>query len=198
MSERSALFPLNTVLFPGCRLPLQIFEQRYLRLIKECLRDDNGFVVVLIAEGNEVGGAPEIFSVGTYVEITDWKSLDNGLLGVTITAGDKVHVDHPSAQHDGLLTAAVHPLAQMQHDKQLLDEYQDLADTLKQLENHPFASQFDIDVDYEDSRDVCHKLAYLLPISGHDKQTLLEITDTRQLCSQLRSVIIKLQNLEQN
>ncbi|MBT8439237.1 MAG: ATP-dependent protease, partial [Gammaproteobacteria bacterium] len=24
------MFPLNTVLFPGCILPLQIFEQRYL------------------------------------------------------------------------------------------------------------------------------------------------------------------------
>jgi Lon protease-like protein len=31
------LIPLQTVLFPGGRLPLKIFEQRYLDLLKQCL-----------------------------------------------------------------------------------------------------------------------------------------------------------------
>ena len=34
------LFPLHTVLFPGGRLPLKIFEQRYIEMAKACLRDD--------------------------------------------------------------------------------------------------------------------------------------------------------------
>ena len=33
-----ALFPLNTVLFPGCTLDLQIFEARYLDMIGRCMK----------------------------------------------------------------------------------------------------------------------------------------------------------------
>ena len=50
MSERIAdlpLFPLHTVLFPGGRLPLKLFEQRYLEMAKECLRTNAAFGVCL-------------------------------------------------------------------------------------------------------------------------------------------------------
>ncbi|MCA4046286.1 ATP-dependent protease, partial [Pseudomonas aeruginosa] len=32
------MFPLNAVLFPGCRLDLQIFEARYLDMISRCMK----------------------------------------------------------------------------------------------------------------------------------------------------------------
>jgi len=35
MSETLPLFPLSTVLFPGMRLPLNIFEDRYRRMIAD-------------------------------------------------------------------------------------------------------------------------------------------------------------------
>src|SRR5205085_12678722 len=53
--DNVALFPLNTVLFPGGRLPLRIFEQRYMEMAKGCLREGTPFGVCLIREGSEVG-----------------------------------------------------------------------------------------------------------------------------------------------
>ena len=38
-----ALFPLNTVLFPGCTLDLQLFEARYLDMISRCMKKGEGF-----------------------------------------------------------------------------------------------------------------------------------------------------------
>lgn len=35
---RLPLFPLDTVLFPGCVLDLQIFEARYLDMVSQCLK----------------------------------------------------------------------------------------------------------------------------------------------------------------
>ena len=35
---RYPLFPLGTVLFPGCNLDLQIFEARYLDMVSACMR----------------------------------------------------------------------------------------------------------------------------------------------------------------
>jgi Lon protease-like protein len=53
---RLPLFPLHTVLFPEATLALQIFEPRYREMIGRCLAHDETFGVVLILEGEEVGG----------------------------------------------------------------------------------------------------------------------------------------------
>lgn len=52
------LFPLGTVLLPGARLPLQLFEPRYLELARQLAEqpeDERRFGVVLIRKGHEVG-----------------------------------------------------------------------------------------------------------------------------------------------
>ena len=51
------LFPLDTVLFPGCMLDLQIFEARYLDMVSQCLKAGHGFGVVHILDGSEVCAA---------------------------------------------------------------------------------------------------------------------------------------------
>ena len=83
------MFPLSTVLFPDGALPLQVFEPRYLALVRDCLAggtgggvasvlgagrdvwtpDDRSFGVVLISRGSEVGGGDERFNLGTIARI---------------------------------------------------------------------------------------------------------------------------------
>ena len=183
---KHALFPLNTVLFPGSILPLQIFEQRYLNLVKDCMKQQTGFVVVLISEGKEVGTAPQIYSTGCYVEIVDWESLDNGLLGITIQAQYRARLSSSSVRDDGLLLAEVSPLYSTLDDNAILpDTFKPLSDTLKQLLQHPFADRYRDKVDFDDSADICYRLGELLPISNKQKQLLLETETTEQMLDQL-------------
>ena len=183
---KHALFPLNTVLFPGSILPLQIFEQRYLNLVKDCMKQQTGFVVVLISEGKEVGTAPQIYSTGCYVEIVDWESLDNGLLGITIQAQYRARLSSSSVRDDGLLLAEVSPLHSTLDDNAILpDTFKPLSDTLKQLLQHPFADRYRGKVDFDDSADICYRLGELLPISNKQKQLLLETETTEQMLDQL-------------
>jgi uncharacterized protein len=193
--DHAALFPLKTVLFPGSRLHLQIFEQRYLRLVKTSLRDNHGFVVVLISEGNEVGAAPEIYKTGVYANIVDWETLDNGLLGITIEASHRVRVTGPGVQDDGLLTGRIQSLPN-QNDATPDDRPQvsDLVDTLVALENHPYIEQQNISIDYSNASDVCYRLAQLLPVDSLVKQTLLEIDETAHRAERLRELIKKLED----
>ncbi|MCX2969076.1 MULTISPECIES: LON peptidase substrate-binding domain-containing protein [Streptomyces] len=55
---RLPLFPLNTVLFPGLVLPLNVFESRYRALVRDLLEvpedEPRPFGVVAIREGHEV------------------------------------------------------------------------------------------------------------------------------------------------
>lgn len=67
------LFPLRTVLFPGMLLPLQVFEERYLAMTRELLATGGVFGVLLIREGEEVGGGAIPFDVGTTASIEEWQ-----------------------------------------------------------------------------------------------------------------------------
>jgi hypothetical protein len=57
MSETLPLFPLATVLFPGMRLPLHIFEPRYRQLVRDLLDqpEPRQFGVIALRRGREVG-----------------------------------------------------------------------------------------------------------------------------------------------
>ena len=193
--DRAALFPLKTVLFPGSRLQLQIFEQRYLRLVKTCLRDNHGFVVVLISDGSEVGAAPEIYKTGIYADIVDWETLDNGLLGITIEARYRVRVSNPGAQDDGLLTGTIQSLMD-QNDvtPDAITLLNDLVVTLIALEKHPYIEQQNIRIDYGNASEVCYRLAQLLPVDELVKQSLLEIDETARRAQRLRELIKKLED----
>ncbi|MEV7771930.1 LON peptidase substrate-binding domain-containing protein [Kitasatospora sp. NPDC086791] len=58
MTERLPLFPLNTVLYPGLVLPLNVFEERYRRLVADLLDQPEDaprrFGVLAIKDGREV------------------------------------------------------------------------------------------------------------------------------------------------
>lgn len=68
MSEMLPLFPLTTVLFPGMRLPLHIFEERYQVLVTDLLAlpEPRRFGVIAIRSGGEVGtdGVTALHEVG--------------------------------------------------------------------------------------------------------------------------------------
>ena len=68
MSELLPLFPLSTVLFPGMRLPLHIFEERYRKLAAylQAQPEPRRFGVIAIRKGREVGpdGITALYDVG--------------------------------------------------------------------------------------------------------------------------------------
>ncbi len=63
------IMPLNTVLFPGAPASLYIHEERYRRMLAECLAEDGVFGVALLRSGKEVGGPGIPHDVGTLARI---------------------------------------------------------------------------------------------------------------------------------
>lgn len=82
------LFPLGTVLFPGMRLPLQLFEPRYLQMFEDISRDDSCFGVALIKEGVEVGEPAVPFDVGTIARVVQHENTDDGRI-VLMSIGEQ-------------------------------------------------------------------------------------------------------------
>ena len=78
------LFPLNTVLFPGATIPLQIFEERYKEMLKICLDSDARFGVSLIKKGQEVGGPAVPHRIGTIARILSVQEANGGKLYISV------------------------------------------------------------------------------------------------------------------
>jgi Lon protease-like protein len=88
------LFPLNTVLFPGMRMPLHIFEERYKLMIRECIERDAPFGVLLIREGEEVGGGAVPHNIGTTAHITQVEYLEDGRMNIFTMGQQRFRVNH--------------------------------------------------------------------------------------------------------
>lgn len=87
------LFPLHTVLFPGATIPLQIFEDRYKKMINYCLESDSMFGIVLIKEGDEVGGPAIPHHVGTVAKITNAREISGGRIYISVLGTKRFRIN---------------------------------------------------------------------------------------------------------
>ena len=189
------LFPLGTVLFSGGRLPLQIFEPRYLDMIGRCMKTETGFGVVLIKSGREAhqpgDGPPGLFDIGTYARIVDFNQLANGLLGVVCVGGEKFRIERSWAAPDHLVMAQVAFLPD-EDAGPVADEFGGLVDTLRVLAKHPMIQKMELAIDYDDVRSVSCRLAELLPLDAETKQSLLQMGTPHERLDEIRRLVAKL------
>jgi Lon protease-like protein len=188
VSEQIALFPLQTVLFPGGPLPLRIFETRYVDLIGRCMRAQTGFGVVLILQGGEVGGASEVADIGTYARIEDFSQLPDGLLGIFCRGERRFRLLSRDRQPDGLQTGDVEWLPQP-GPVPLPSEFRPLAQLLERVLPELGALYANTDTRFEDAEWVGNRLAEILPIEQREKQGLLEAGDPIARLSRLAPLL---------
>lgn len=109
MTEKTQLrlFPLNTVLFPGAVLNLHVFEERYRKMIAECLDTGEAFGVVLLRDGEEAGDPDAVpHDVGTTAEISEVTPLPAGRYYISTTGGRRFRIDR-IVNREPYLTAEV-------------------------------------------------------------------------------------------
>jgi uncharacterized protein len=97
MGELIPLFPLSTPLFPGVVLPLQIFEPRYRRLVRDLVALPEGsdrrfFGVVGIRQGWEVeriAPAEALYDIGCTARLQVVRPESDGRFQIVTVGGDR-------------------------------------------------------------------------------------------------------------
>ncbi len=187
------LFPLDTVLFPGCLLDLQIFEARYLDMIGRCMKQGEGFGVVCILEGEQVGKAPPVVaSIGCEALIRDFVQQDNGLLGIRVEGVRRFELTQTEVQKDQLMLGHVHWLAE-QPDSPLAEQDDDLLALLLALGEHPMVEALDMPRAVDGRQSLANQLAYLLPFMEEDKLDLLAIDSPQERLVEIQRLLERIQ-----
>jgi uncharacterized protein len=193
MNVQIPLFPLGTVLFPGGVLPLQIFEVRYLDMVRRCHREGTPFGVVCLTQGHEVqqaeartgGFKPEGFhDVGTLAHIVALEQARPGLLVMVCEGRERFQIQRSEKLKHGLWMADVDLLPEDSLIP-LPPEQQGMARALHGLRQRLEAQQpgafgqlpdFNSgQAPWNDAGWVANRWAELLPMAAELKQRLLTL-----------------------
>ncbi len=176
------IFPLGTVLMPGGHLPLQIFEPRYVQLLKDLLDAQEErtpvFGVVAIREGYEVGddGVRALHPVGCAALLTQAAALEGDRFIVVSEGTDRFRIDGiDESAGTPYTTARVTWLPEPEGDAAAVVK---LASRLR-IELAAFAAAVGDDPEVPDDNRL---LAYAVPdavsLDVTDRQRLLSSSDT--------------------
>lgn len=180
-----AIFPLPLVLFPGGITRLRIFEQRYLRMVKESA-GESGFILTT----HQPRLPHQTSTVGSWVKVIDFQTLSDGMLGIDIQAQNAVDITDCEVEHDRLCraTAVERPhwpytphneITAMLGEKlnQLLQDNDDVA----QLYTQPKLT---------DAAWVCARWLELLPLLPQQKLMFFQPENYQQAVSLLKGILL--------
>ena len=202
MAVQIPLFPLKAVLFPHMPMALHIFEDRYRRMMHDCLDQGTTFGVIAIREGREIGPSAEPYEVGTLAQLRAADPLPDGRYNIVIVGASRFHVETLSRElpyltgsvvylQDGAASPASTALAQ-----RLTERFRDYVKVLGALQRDTTRT----DVELPDDPELLgYLVAAALQVSVAERQRLLEIDSTddrmRECLAILRREHILLENM---
>ena len=170
------IFPLQAVLFPGGALTLRVFEQRYMSLVKECLKNERPFGVCLIAQGQEVGAPAVPHQVGVAARIAAWDMAQLGVLSIAVRGEERFRILEQAADREGLIHARVEAIAP-EVELPVPPSLAALVPLLRVMAADAGAEHLPPPHYFDDAAWVGFRFSELLPIPALARQKLLELED---------------------
>ena len=187
------MFPLGSVLFPAMPLALQVFEERYLKMMGTVLdAEESEFGVVLIERGSEVGGGDQRFDIGTTAQVLQVEAPD-GPLQVVARGGRRFRVSQwieeepfPRAEVEFL---DVFDPGDVPGEELVLTENV-VRETLGYLATLDLSLPWPTDIELAtDPVEKAWQLAGISPLGTLDHQDLLTLDSPGELLDQTRHVV---------
>jgi uncharacterized protein len=186
------LFPLNVVLFPGMMLPLHIFEPRYREMIERCVEEDIPFGVVLIEEGDEVGGSAKPYPIGTAARIVKVDRLADGGMNITAVGTQRFRILELDNSHSYLSAkVAQYPIVNGSTKAAVEMAHRVRPKIIEYVALLSEASQTELKLDRlpEDPTTLAFLVAIALQVDNMDKQKLLALAGVPEILDRERYLL---------
>jgi Lon protease-like protein len=204
MIAQLPLFPLRSVLFPGVKINLHIFEDRYRQMIGRCINDRSPFGVILIQQGDEVlegrsnADLPQIATIGTAAVINSHVRLDDGRLLITAIGTRRFQIEMLQQQSPYLIAQVTElPEAQAGEVTHPIRELRTVYQRYWQAVATATGSTLQAEELPDDPYHLTYQLADRLQVSLERKQRWLEhdvSTRIREITGDLRAELLLMPN----
>ncbi len=186
------IFPLSGVIyFPKTNLPLNIFEQRYLDLVNDVMRN-NKLMGMVQAKKND----GEVYKVGCLGKISDYIQAEDGRILINLTGITrfeiKKEVNNEKKYREFVVdyekfSGDLISLSREVLEKNELDSYR--SEIKKFFDDNGLSLNW---IEFEKLKidQQIHTLAMIAPISNEEKQKLIETTNLRETFKTLVSISI--------
>ncbi|MBU3031438.1 LON peptidase substrate-binding domain-containing protein [Paracoccus marinaquae] len=178
-----ALFPLEgAILMPRARLPLHIFEPRYLQMLEDTLKTEHRLIGIIQPEGDGLA------MIGTAGRVVAFSETDDGRMMISLRAISRFRLVEMQEGFAPYLRGQVdwasfrRDLGGAERDP-AMDRAALFGLLRRYMEAHDLSTDWDAATQAEDEM-LINSLAMMLPFSPGDKQALLEtpaLADRREL-----------------
>jgi Lon protease-like protein len=186
------LFPLHTVLFPYAQIQLNVFEERYRHLVRDCVEFNRPLGIVLIRPGSEAGGTADPYMVGTAVRILNSETHSDGTMDIQVFGESRFRIRKLDESRD-YLVGYVEPVVELEiEDSPRVDALVIRVRESFRLLLEGILSRQDLKVQVQFPSDpvaLSFTVANVLQMENLQKQRLLELTDTTERFSTLLPIL---------
>lgn len=177
------LFPLNVVVCPEGLITLNIFEARYLDMVRSCLRNQTSFVITAALPEGETDPVENFpfANIGTVMNIIDAEVSTIGLMTIQCMGQCRVLIQSYTSKPDGLLVGNVTDIPNdlsieipedLQEVSEMLETLLDTGSPYETIDlNIPVAKPYK----FGDASWVANRWVELLDLSLLDKQRLMQL-----------------------
>ena len=183
LPARLPLFPLSgAVLMPRARIPLHVFEPRYLQMLDDALKTDHRLIGLIQPEGEGLSAIGCAGRVGAFSETDDGRQM------ISLLAVSRFRLTEVQEGFTPYLMAEV-DWSSFTHDLKGTEDDPGLdRDTLfpllrRYMDAHELSTDWDAASEAQDEA-LINSLSMVLPFSPGDRQALLEsptLSDRREL-----------------
>jgi len=171
------IFPLPLILMPNQILPLKIFEQKYLFMTKECIKNNEPFGINYKYIDEENNKDPLLDTIGCTANIVEWDMPELGIFLLQTKGNVTYEINSFKNLSNGLIEAKVNYLTDYETETDEYEEKKEILETLvkvsdninkKLLENKITFQKVDKNI-----RDLTYNLTSIISFENKFKQMIL-------------------------
>lgn len=201
LPDELPVFPLTGVLLlPRGRLPLNIFEPRYLNMVQDALATSTRLIGMIQPFEPDMSGVPPLYGIGCAGRIGSFSETEDGRLLITMTGVCRFRVREEIDERNGYRRVRPDWLEfarDFEPDDDAPVDRQRMLIALKDyFKLHGIAANWEAIEHSPDDR-LITSLAMICPFEPSEKQALLEARDLAERAA-LMTALIEMALLEQN
>lgn len=183
LPEVISIFPLTgVVLLPRCKLPLNIFEPRYLNMVFDSLKNERFIGMVQPQPGSAPDGTGLVYTIGGMGRITAFEETADGRALITLTGLSRFQIREELEKLNGYRRVRVDWLPFAADLISGAEEKIASSEVMELL--MPFFNAHGIKTDWHifdqlPGNELLDMLIMNLPFAPEDKQALLEAVDAK-------------------